>query len=335
MQKFLIIQTAFIGDVVLATAVAEKLHLYYPEAQIDFFVRKGNELLFDGHPFIKKVWVWNKRENKLFNLFKLIRQVRKENYDEVINLQRFFSSGLLTVFSGAKYTSGFTINPLSVFFTQRKTHHISRNGVLHEVARNQQLIQHLTDVDYAKPRLYPSFADQQNIKHLIGQPYICCAPGSVWFTKQYPKSHWIAFLKQLPTDLVIYFIGAKTDRNLIDELIEVTENSQAQNLSGELSFLESAALMKGAVMNFANDSAPMHFATALNAPITAIFCSTVPAFGYGPLSNTSIILETPENLKCRPCGIHGLKKCPLGHFKCAYTILPERLVRIVYERRNK
>ncbi len=61
MQKFLIIQTAFIGDVVLATGLVEKLHQHFPGAQIDFLVRKGNEGLLQGHPFLHEVLVWNKK----------------------------------------------------------------------------------------------------------------------------------------------------------------------------------------------------------------------------------------------------------------------------------
>jgi heptosyltransferase-2 len=58
----------------------------------------------------------------------------------------------------------------------------------------------------------------------------------------------------------------------------------------------------------------------VNAPVTAIFCSTVPAFGFTPLSDKSFIIETKEQLTCRPCGLHGKKACPLGHFKCGYGI---------------
>ena len=64
MQKFLIIQTAFIGDVVLATALVEKLHAFYPEAQIDFLLRKGNEHLLKAHPFIHEVMIWDKKNGK-------------------------------------------------------------------------------------------------------------------------------------------------------------------------------------------------------------------------------------------------------------------------------
>jgi len=92
------------------------------------------------------------------------------------------------------------------------------------------------------------------------------------------------------------------------------------NLAGKLSFLESAALMKDAAMNFVNDSAPLHLCSAVNAPVSAIFCSTVPAFGFGPRSEKSTIVETKIKLDCRPCGLHGFQKCPEGHFKCALTI---------------
>ncbi|MGH2566186.1 MAG: glycosyltransferase family 9 protein, partial [Ginsengibacter sp.] len=88
----------------------------------------------------------------------------------------------------------------------------------------------------------------------------------------------------------------------------------------------SVALMKNAVMNYTNDSAPLHFASAVDAPVTAIFCSTVPAFGFYPLSLKSFIVETKQTLACRPCSLHGLKACPLGHFKCAHTIETSQLL---------
>ena len=69
-------------------------------------------------------------------------------------------------------------------------------------------------------------------------------------------------------------------------------------------------------MNYVLDSGPLHICSAMNAPVTAIFCSTSPAFGFGPLSDISIVVEPQEKLSCRPCGAHGHKKCPEGHFKC-------------------
>ncbi|MGZ4057095.1 MAG: glycosyltransferase family 9 protein, partial [Bacteroidia bacterium] len=86
-------------------------------------------------------------------------------------------------------------------------------------------------------------------------------------------------------------------------------------------------LIKDAQMNYVNDSGPMHIASAMNAKTTAIFCSTVPAFGFGPLSDDAKIVETKLQLDCRPCGLHGHKECPKGHFKCALTIETEELLR--------
>jgi len=83
------------------------------------------------------------------------------------------------------------------------------------------------------------------------------------------------------------------------------------------SLLQSAALMKGAIMNYVNDSAPLHLASAMNAPVTAVFLSTVPQFGFTPLSDNSSVCETSLDLPCRPCGLHGKGACPEGHFKCA------------------
>src|SRR5213595_2195938 len=122
MQKILVIQTAFIGDVVLATAMVEKLAQFYPDAQVDFLVRKGNESLLENNPHLHEILIWNKKENKIKNLFAVLKQIRQRRYDKVINLQRFFSTGLLTAFSKAKETIGFSKNPLSFFFSKRVKH---------------------------------------------------------------------------------------------------------------------------------------------------------------------------------------------------------------------
>ena len=94
------------------------------------------------------------------------------------------------------------------------------------------------------------------------------------------------------------------------------------NLSGQLSLLQSAALMKGAQMNYVNDSGPLHLCSAMDAPVTAFFCSTIPGFGFGPLSSVKVVLETKEELSCRPCGMHGKSACPLGHFACGNISIP-------------
>jgi heptosyltransferase-2 len=318
LKKILIIQTAFIGDVILATAAAEKLHNSFPDAQIDFLLRKGNESMLDKHPFINSVIVWNKKNGKVKNLFRLTKLVRKTKYDYVINLHRFASSGIITALSGAKTKIGFDKNPLSFLFSKTVKHQIG-NG-LHETERNQLLIESITDKQIAKPKLYPKASNYDAVKKYTEQEYVCMAPTSVWFTKQLPHQKWVELCNQYDTGFKIYLLGAPGDYNACNKIATETKNKNVQNLAGKLSFLDSAALMQNAVMNYVNDSAPMHIASAVNAPTTAIFCSTVPAFGFGPLSSNSKIVELTEKLNCRPCGLHGYKKCPETHFKCGFNI---------------
>ena len=317
-MKILIIQTAFIGDVILATAVAEKLDQKYPDAQIDFTLRKGNEGLLTGHPFINTVFVWDKKQNKIKNLFLLSKQIRSNKYDTVVNLQRFSSSGILAGFSGAKEIIGFDKNPLSFLFTKKIKHEIGNEK--HEVERNQQLIESITNADASKPKLYPSKENKDAVESYKNSQYVCLAPTSVWFTKQYPKEKWVELCNQISPSLIIYLLGAPGDSAACDWIKNNSTNKNIINLAGKLNFLESAALMSDAEMNFVNDSAPMHIASAMNAKTTAIFCSTVPSFGFGPLADDSIIIETKEQLDCRPCGLHGHKACPKGHFKCGFSI---------------
>ena len=341
-QKFLVIQTAFIGDVVLATALIEKLHAFFPDARIDFLVRKGNEALLAGHPWLNQVLVWDKKKGKLKNLWAMGGRIRREKYDKVINVQRFAATGLLTAFSGAKETIGFNKNPMSQLFNKRVPHivgvperadapvnmwDLDGGGIyveFHEVKRNQLLIEDFTDKIPGRPRLYPTAGDEEKVRPYKKGRFITVSPASVWFTKQYPKEKWVEFLRVLPAEYTVYLLGGPGDKELCAQI--VAESGRGTDLSGQLSFLQSAALMKGAVMNYVNDSAPMHFASAVNAPVTAVYCSTIPGFGFGPLSDVKFIVEIKEPLDCRPCGLHGYKACPRGHFNCAYKIEEAQLL---------
>ncbi len=319
----LVIQTASIGDVILTTPVIEQLHRFYPEASLDFLVKNGMEGLFLNHPFLNKVITWNKSQGKYRNFFSIFGMIRKEKYDAVITVQRFALTGLLTAFSGAKIRIGFSKNPFSMFFTT-SVPHVFREG-MHEVERNLMLTAELTDASFVKPTLYPTATDHARTAVYKSGGYYTISPASLWFTKQYPLEKWVEFISHIPAQTRIYFLGSPNDKAFCEEIIRRSGHPGCVDLSGKLSFLESASLMKDARMNFTNDSAPLHLASAMNAPVTVIYCSTVPRFGFGPLSDDSRIVETGE-LYCRPCGIHGYRSCPEKHFRCATQIDVEQLV---------
>lgn len=312
MNRVLIIQTAFLGDVILATPVVSELKRLYPNVEIDMLVKKGNESLLANNPKIHNVFTFDKSKGKYKAIRSYIRQFRNTKYDLVINLHRFASSGMMTGYSRAKLRFGFAKNPLSILYTKKFPHHIG-DGT-HEVTRNLSLIKQFGAEQLVRPELFPSEEDFEKVRELQGEKYICIAPASVWFTKQLPKEKWIELIDKNP-ELKVYILGAPSDSNLAEEINSEAHHSNVENLCGKLSLLQSAALMKNAERNYVNDSGPLHLASAMNAKVTAFFCSTAPKFGFGPLSEDSQVREV-QNLDCKPCGLHGYKECPKGHFKC-------------------
>jgi heptosyltransferase-2 len=326
-KKVLIIQTAFLGDVVLSTVIIENIAKEFRNDKIDFLLKKGNETLLINHPNINEIITWNKSSGKYLNWLKVLLKIRRKKYDLIINVQRYISTALFTILSGAGFTIGFDKNPLSVFFTKKVKYHLgSVNHPVHEIDRNLLLINPIVRNPEKTIRLYPSKEDVEKIKSFQSINYICIAPASVWLTKQFPVEKWIELIQNGNHSDMIYLLGSKDDFSLCEKIIYSLPGRKIVNLAGELTLLQSAALMQNALMNYVNDSSPMHLASAMNAPVTAIFCSTVPEFGFGPLSEKSRIVETKKKLHCRPCGMHGHKKCPENNFECATSINVNELI---------
>lgn len=335
-KPILIIQTAFIGDTILASAFAKSIHERYPDAPVHFFLRKGNESVIQGLPFVHKTWVWDKGEGKTRSLWKLIKELRQYEFRAVFNLHRHMNSGLVTAFMKAEAKLGFRENPLSFFYTKKIDHHIPhrvQGKAWHEVQRNHQLLNAfdnsvplVSDGKKIRPVLPVGPKNFEKVSVYQTQPYVVVAPASVWFTKQWEEEKYTELVKLLSDKLQVLLIGGPDDFLLCER---VKGKSAALNLCGKLNLLDSAALMKDAKRVFVNDSGPLHLASAMNAATTAIFCSTIPDFGYGPLADDAIVLETPERLECRPCGLHGHKECPLRHFRCSKNIEVQRALETV------
>ncbi|MCH1478815.1 MAG: glycosyltransferase family 9 protein [Crocinitomicaceae bacterium] len=317
-KKFLIIQTAFIGDVILATPIINNLYNCGIPIEIDVLVKKENASVLKNHKQINALFTLDK-SSKLRSSFNLIRQFRKNKYDVVINLHRFASSGIITACSGASTKIGFDKNPLSMFYNKKYQHRIG-DGT-HEVDRNLQLIKDWVKTPDRMPNLELNGKDKDQVNEFQDIPYICLAPASVWATKEAPDAIWIKTINEAPVSINrFYLLGAPGDFEKCENIKVAIKNKEVINLCGKLNLRSSASLMASAAMNYVNDSAPLHLASSVNAPVRAFFCSTSPTFGFGPLSTDSEIIEV-TNLECKPCGLHGHKACPKGHFKCGENLL--------------
>lgn len=339
-KTILIIQTAFIGDTILASHFARAVKEQYPESKIHFFLRKGNESVIQGLPTIEKTWIWDKAGGKTKNLVKLISELRQIKFDIVFNLHRHFNSGLVAASMKSSVKVGFKQNPLSFFYTHSVNHFIPHIPVdneqvrWHEVQRNLQLLKILDpqfrinhDSKVYRPELPLTEKNFNKVSPFSTGDYFVIAPASVWFTKAWTEEKFRELTEKLIDQGKVFFIGASSDKDLCDRIRKDLSNTV--NLCGELNLLDSAALMKNAKRVFVNDSAPLHLASCVNAKTTAIFCSTVPAFGYTPLAQDSVVIDVGNSLDCRPCGLHGHKACPLGHFKCAKDISVQEVFKTV------
>lgn len=324
MKKILVIQTASLGDVILATSLLETIHRADPWASIDILVREGFQDLFDLHPFINKVITWDKKNGKYKNLLRLIRAARKEKYSAVFNIQRFASMAFFTVLSGARQTAGFRSNFLSCFYSYKTKHTLDGR---HETERNADLLRPFygDTINPARPALYadPDFKSQD---FSIEGEYVVLTPGSLWSTKQMSREKWVELCHQIPAKYKVIFTGSKSEEQLCQSIIEKADRGNILNLAGRLDLRSLTGIAAGASFIYANDSAMTHFATALNKPVATFFCSTVPSFGFAPLSDGCFIFEPEEDLHCRPCGIHGHRECPEKHFHCGKKFTISRII---------
>lgn len=326
-RKVLFIQTAFLGDVILATSALEAWHASHPQDCLHVLVRKPMDSLFEGHPWLGKVLAWDKRPRvKGKDWRRLMRGVRKERYDVVVNLHRHASSGVLTALSMANIRVGYANNPLAWRFTHRMQHRWG-DGT-HEVERNMALLSpFVAKVKKAfEPRLYPGEAHVQEAEEVGARGAVLVMPGSQWATKAWPEGQFGKLLDEV-TDQVI-LMGAPSERPLCDRLAQGRPN--VSNAAGELSLLGLVAAVQMAKVVVANDSAPLHVASATDTPTVALFTSTVPRFGFGPRASKHVVVEAATELHCRPCGRHGRKRCPEGHFKCGWELSVQSVLEALF-----
>jgi heptosyltransferase II len=328
MTSFLIIQTAFAGDLILTLPLAQELRRLHPAARIDVVCIPQTATLLRGHPAFDTVIVYDKRGGT-DRFLDIARRLRVHRYHTVISPHRSFRSALLARATGAQMRIAFDRAAGALLYT----HRVEYRDDAHEVERNLALLTPLTaDVDGTqRPRLYPGESDTAAAAAIVATlhpfaRYAVIAPGSVWATKRYPVEGFRAVAEALPEDCGIVLIGGNEDRELCDRVASPLSPDRVRNTAGSVSFLASAALIQQAAVLISNDSAPVHIASAMGTPVVEVYGATVPRFGFTPFGVPSRIVEL-DGLSCRPCGIHGGDACPIETFNCMRDLSPQRVAR--------
>ncbi|MBD3167816.1 lipopolysaccharide heptosyltransferase II [bacterium] len=340
-KTILVIQTAFLGDLVLTLPLFTELKQAWPEAKIHALVHARYARILDSEPTIHRVIPYDKKPvlSDLGGLRKLIRGLRAQKYDLAVVPHRSTRSAWLAFLSGAKRRVGYQESEQSWLFTDKVERGFERrpepgSEVRHEAARNLLLLEPL-GIEWSNPipfiHPYPAPEDEARNwlleQTMMGKSYATFAPGSVWETKRWPEEYWIELAKLLrEKDIRVVLVGGKADRDLA---ARIAEASGAVSAAGEVSLLGSAELIRRADLMVTGDTAPLHIATAVYTKILAIFGPTVPEFGFGPMRESDRIVAT--NLDCRACEVHGSERCPLEHHRCMREITPDYMGERVLE----
>lgn len=327
-DRILIIQTAYIGDVLLTTGLIQACRDHFPEAAIDIMVIPAAGPLVETHPALRQAILYDKRKSQAGcrGFIALARRLRREHYTLVLTPHRSLRSALLAWCSRAGIRVGFDTSSGAFLLT----HKVRYDRTRHEVERNLSLLTVLGILPGPqRPQIFPTPADcavvDQRLADLVepGQPLIAIAPGSIWATKRWPAASFRRLAEQIArAGWSIVWIGGAEDRPLCAGISQGLAGRWL-NGAGEFTFRQSAEVIRRAALLVSNDSAPLHAASATGTPTIALFGPTVPAFGFGPLSDRSIVVQ--RDLPCRPCSIHGGRTCPIGTHACMTGITPEQV----------
>ena len=329
-MRSLVIQTSFLGDVILTTPLLERLAARGP---VEVVTTAATADVLRGNPHVRAVHRLAKRGPApgALPLGTLVRLVRAEGPDDVAYLaQGSWRSAWLARRAGYRTRVGFDTSAGRWLYTHR-VRHVAGD---HHAHRLRALAGSEGDGGPAvRPSVYPSAEDEAAVSALLGgrgagpAPLIALAPGSAWATKRWPAFPALARRLQPLGEIVV--VGGPGDREAARAIVEATAG-RALDATGALTVLGSAALLRRAAVLVTNDSAPLHLASAVDTPTVALFGPTVPAFGFGPLAGARRIVEGPA-LACRPCGAHGGRACPQGHWRCMRDLPVERVVAAVAE----
>ncbi len=332
-MKVLIIQTAFVGDVVLSTPLFQAARTRLGAGRIGAVVRPETADLLRNNRNVDDIVLYDKkgRQKGPVELLRLARRLREASYDAALIPHRSFRSALLGYLAGVPIRVGFDRSAGRRLMTDRVPF-----PAAHEVERNLFLLAPWS-VDTAgfRPALYPDDADREAGDLLMRESGIQATDrilgigaGSVWATKRWPPERFAALIRRIAYEYgyrVVLF-GGEEDRPLCSDIAQAS-GTDPLNAAGRLSLLQSAALAAHCTAFVSNDTGMGHVAAAMGTPVIAIFGPTVPAFGFTPHGVGHRVVE--RALACRPCSSHGGDRCPIGTHDCMRSITVEQVLNTV------
>lgn len=330
--RILIVQTAFLGDVVLTLPLLAAIRQWAPQAWVEVLTIPANAPVLQGQPGINAVLTYDKRgrQRGLCGLVRMGRTIRSRAYDMVISPHRSLRSALLVAASGSGRRLGFR-----QWWTRwAYTATVPKPAHGHEVVRNHELVK-LVDANLPVPgpfSLQVEAGKRRGAAEALSRAgvgaddvLVGLVPGSQWGTKRWPAEQFAALIDQLTawpgTHCVLF--GAPQERDIAEAVVAACR-APVIDLIGKTSLRELPAFMERCDVVVSNDTGPMHIAAALGRPIVTLYGPTTPALGFAPYG---VLWEEASvaSLSCRPCHAHGPERCPLSHWRCMRELQPSQV----------
>lgn len=322
-RRILLIKPSAVGDIVHTLPVLVRLRERYPEAQIDWFVTPENADLVRHHPALSNVVLFDRRRYARFGrdwfatkgVVNLLRTLRRNEYDLVIDMHGQLRSALFTLATGAAVRVGFEKTREGAWLVYSHPIPLLTDSV-HAVDRYLWLGRVL-GFEPGEPdfRIYVPPAIEARVDELLAahdiaeRPLALLVPGTVWQTKHWRVEGFAGVARHLSRrDFAVVLAGAPKDRARVREV--ATLCPAACDLSGQTSLAEMIALVRRAAVCVTNDSGSMHLATAFGRPLVSVFGPTSPVL-TGPYRRTDAVVQA--HVPCSPCLLRKLSQCQHGH----------------------
>ncbi len=337
-MRCLVVQTAFLGDVVLTVPLLALLGSSERVSWLGVVASPPGDEFLEGQGIADRVFRYDKRGGDAgpSGLARAVRELREASADVAVIPHRSFRSALMPALARIPRRLGFDVSGGRLLLTDRVPYERDR----HEVDRVAALAASL-GIDVPEGRvpfeLTVPEGEDTALDVALGErgvssssAVVVVAPGSRWATKRWGAERFAAAADSLAGELgaSVVLAGSGEDRG-VSSRVASEMTVPCVDLSGELPLGRLLALIDRARVVISNDSAAAHVAAGLKTPVVTVFGPTVTGLGYAPYTDLARVIELP--LDCRPCGKHGGNVCPLGTHECMVGVGAEPVVAAALE----
>jgi len=325
--KSLVIQTAFLGDLVLTLPLLRRLHDDAPDTRITLAVRPSLAAFAREQYGVDEVLPLSKRRGWLQRLGHdrgVLQALSEPGFDTVYLAHRSFRSGLYARLTGAPTRVGFDDSPASWACTDRVDCIDTSPAAERYLMLAGPLSRFSGDPG---PRVSVSEEARRTRDALftdVGidpeRPFVTIMPGSMWATKRWTEAGFAGVARWFHERRTPVVLDGSPDEHELCERIREAAGGTPVNIAGRTPLPVLAAALQVSRLLLGNDSGPAHLAAAVGTPVVVVYGPTVPEAGLLPTGRGQVWPIGRKGLECRPCGRHGAQRCPLEHHRCMQSL---------------